>query len=160
MGIDVCPARQEQLDNVSVIFENGPHERGLPMHGVFGLNGCSAIEKQFHRIDFADSSGRHESSFAAGIGAIRIDASVQKFTDHGGASVGGREIDRRNAVAVHGVHVRAIFNQSVSGLEIVVANRPVQGGGAVGIDQPRAAGGRGIGPRSEQRHAEQKDSQL
>ena len=80
------------------------------VHVVLGVDVRSPIEKQCNRIQLAGAGRGHESGFAARIGAVRIDAGVQKFTDHGRASVGGREGDGRDAVAVGRLHIRAGFN--------------------------------------------------
>ena len=126
MSIDVGAARQKQFHYVGVIFEHRPHERGLPMHVVLGVDLRSPIEQQCDRIHLAGAGRGHESGFAARIGAVRIHAGVQQLTDHGRAAVGGREGDGRDAVAVGGLHIRAGFDQRVNRLEIVVANRPMQ----------------------------------
>ena len=125
MGINVGAARQQQLHNVGVIFEHGPHQRGLPMHRVFGIDVCAPIEKQCNRVDLAGASRSHESSFATRIGAVRIDAGVQQFADHGRVSIDGRQIDRRDAVPVRGLRVRARLDQRFGACKIIVSRRPV-----------------------------------
>ena len=103
------------------------------MHGVLGVDGGAAIEKQLDRVKLADARRGHESGFAVGIGAVRIDARVQQFADHGRVAVQCREGDGRDAVAVRRVHVGAGFDERGGGREVVVPDSPVQGRGAVGV---------------------------
>ena len=83
MSIDVGAAREKQFHHVGVIFKHRPHQRGLPMHGVLRVDVRAAIEQQRDGIHFAGAGRGHQSGFAARIGAVRIDAGVQKFADHG-----------------------------------------------------------------------------
>ena len=87
VGIDVGAAREKQLDHVGVIFEHGPHERGLRVHGVLRVDVRAAIEKQGDGIDLAGARRGHESGFAAGVGGVRIGAGIEEPADHGRISV-------------------------------------------------------------------------
>ena len=65
--------------------------------------------------------------------AFAIGAGFQKLFDHGRVAVDTRERKRRDAIAVGGLDVGSGANQAVGHIEIVLADGPVEGGGAIGL---------------------------
>ena len=69
------------------------------------------------RLPFRDS--QHEGSLALRAAFVGVGAGLQKFFDHGRASVNRGQVKRGGAFAIRGLHVRAGADQQVSHVEVV-----------------------------------------
>ena len=58
LRLDVGAARDEQLDDVRMVFGDGPHQRRLRADRVLRVDGGAAVEQQRDRIDVARCAPR------------------------------------------------------------------------------------------------------
>ena len=78
LRLDVGAARDEQLDDVGMVFGDGPHQRRLRAHGVLRVDVGAAVEQQRDGLDVARSRRGHQRRLAAGSGGVHVGAGVEQ----------------------------------------------------------------------------------
>ena len=97
---------------MSVWFSMTAHISAVCARTVsFALTFAPRSSSTRDRVGLAGAGCRHQRGFAAWRRGVRIGAGVEQRAEHRRIAVGGGEADRRDAVPVRHLHVRAGLDQ-------------------------------------------------
>ena len=125
---------EQELHDGRMAFGRRPHEGGLSLVLLARIHVRAAVEEHPDDIGVACASGRHQDGLAVFSGQrFRVGAGFEQRFDHRRASGRDRLGQRRRAIAVPGLRVRARAEQQVDRVFVVPDDRPMESGGAVGL---------------------------
>ena len=114
-----------------MVVTRGPHQRGFAKPALGGVRIGARFQQQLQRLRFSRARGSHENGLAFAGRGIRIGARLQQQFHHGRAAVDGGQRERRDAIAIRRAYLRACGQQSTYQANIILLDRPVQGGRAI-----------------------------
>jgi hypothetical protein len=120
----------EGFNDIRMAFGGGPHEHGLILVGLFGIDSSTVFDEHLDGIDAARALGQ-QWAFAGGNGTVRIGACFQEEMHKSGVGVSAGLRERRHAKIVGQVRVGAGGEQQICCLHVVPVSEPKQGRGAV-----------------------------
>ena len=132
-GLDIRAVLDQKLDGRRMAFVRGPHQRGGSAQGFLRIHVRAVVEQHLDRIDIAGARRRHERSSSQREMLVGIGSGFEQRRDDGGISVDAGQPQRRGALAVRGLRIRAGVKQQVHHLFIGPEHRPVKRGRAIGL---------------------------
>ena len=136
--VDVRAEGDERLDGRDVPLGPGPHERGLPVPCLAGVDVGAGVREPLHGVGPPGARREHQGRLARVDRlprVVRIDAGVQQQRQDRGVAVAGRQGQRRHAVVVGGLDVGPGADQRRGRVRVAAVRRPVQGGGPVALSR-------------------------
>jgi hypothetical protein len=112
--VDIRAGGRQRTNSIAVVLERGPHQRGRAGPGLDGVDACALRDE---RVDDREAAGprrehQHRASFGQlRVGGFRAGAGSDEQFDHALVAVAGGQRQRRHAIAVRRVHVRAGFDE-------------------------------------------------
>ena len=132
-GLDIRAVLDQKLDGGGMAFVRGPHQSGGSAQGFLRIHIRAVVQQHLDRIDIAGARRHHERSPSQRELLIGIGSGLDQRLDDSGISVDAGQPQRRGAVAVRGLGIRAGAKQQVDHLFIGAEHRPVQRGRAIGL---------------------------
>ncbi len=123
-GVHVRSVRDQLLRHLRMRLGHCPHQRRLLPPLLFRIDVRAVREQNFRRFHVPGARHGHQRRFAFGGGGVRIGARVQKLRDHRRASIHAGQIQRRDAIAIRGLHVGAGFESDDPPCRDRLAARP------------------------------------
>ncbi len=124
--VDVRAVRNQQLRCVGMILGRRPHQRRLAQELLAGVDDGAGFEQQLDGLGTARPRGGHEDRLAGLDLRLRIGAGLEQDFDEIAAGIVRGQRQRRHAVPVRGIRVRARAGKQPGDRHLVCPRRPVQ----------------------------------
>ena len=111
--VDVGAGFDQHPHRVDVAFGGRPHQRRLAAPVLDRVDTRAVGQQDANGIGLSGPGAQMEGRFAERAGGVGADAGLEQTLDHRCAAVFARQRDRRDAVAVLGLGVRAGANQPI-----------------------------------------------
>ena len=110
-----------------------PHQRGRAAQFLRRVHVGAGGDQQLDGNRVPVARGEHHHHLAVGKALVRIGAGFQQLFDDRRVAIKRCHRERREALPVGGVHLRAGGDEEIGALEVVAIDGPVQRGRAVGL---------------------------